>query len=498
MSLVKVKKAALDEVTGAVLERFNLKVHTFNGVDYAFFRRLSGDVFNYALDTSDNLNFVKVYAISQDTMKKAVRQLLYNARTNPGSNQGKYSRSDFLNFIESVYSDYEKILNDILKKSFNDNILVKLRDPNLYTQGIGKVVASSKVLGTRYAISANPFKKDEILELMTDNTLSFTETDYFKSFLSNFLSTDIMPALLKKYVGEFKSYAPQGDWIETVIANNAGFLSGVDKDKLRKFAVGKVKDFLEVLNKKKKYEITDSQPDVEVAANITSERVSFIRAVIRYAVDTGVVPSGDNSLPAESGVAGTEGQTSQDDTQKREDVFEFYRPQINADMHATIVNYFQSTFLGRSGENSDKLYRMFNEAILQIKLAVGPVANRSQNYALEMATDVKSAVEQLTGNKPMREMFTKADFEDKIDIKVTSPDFYKFITDTLIPYEKQNPKDPDNIFTGLNDPVISIDTKGSHLVLIASVASASGIPAEFAKAMASVQNTIQIYNQKYK
>ena len=92
---------------------------------------------------------------------------------------------------------------------------------------------------------------------------------------------------------------------------------------------------------------------------------------------------------------------------------------------------------------------------------------------------------------------SKEDLEDNFKLNVNNSKFLKFLKDSLIPAEQEDPSDKTNIFQGLTGKVVNVDMLGNNVVFISQMSNTDGVPTYILNSRSTLKKSIDIYRTKY-
>lgn len=507
-----VSKYSADEVTLNMLKRFNLSVHTIGGKEYAFYGKRSGDLFNYGLDLKGDFSFIKAYAVEAKVLESKFRDIMYEMRNSPS--QSKINNAIIRDYVLQIYKKYEKEVDKVVKSALNDNLTEALADKDIYYDAISdlnsslgasikEASASSRKAKKKYAV-ANPFENisansEELFALLLSSKEA-SKSNYIVKFVDNFVGTDIVPSLTKDILSRFiaagksNSFSLEEDEINDLIGK---YKSKIDAY-LSNYPV--LQHYLESIKTNAKVSIVDNP----VEGDLNSEAIeveptsrgyaNLYRMIKKFAQPSGdqIQPSGNQS----SGSNKSEDTFSDSSGENSDKPLVFGKKVLSQQLRLALAEYLSDTYVKKSSKNPDDSMNLFDSFVDEVSGMVGVSAQK--NASQKIINNVKQVIDiEVQAAGGISKWISKEDLEGSFKLNINSSKFLKFLKDSLIPAEQEDPSDKTNIFQGLTGKVVNVDMLGNNVVFISQMSNTDGIPTYILNSRSTLKKAIDIYRTKY-
>ena len=519
-----VSKYSADEVTLNMLKRFNLSMHTIGGKEYAFYGKRSGDLFNYGLDLKGDFSFIKAYAVEAKVLESKFRDIMYEMRNSPS--QSKINNAIIRDYVLQIYKKYEKEVDRVVKSALDTNLTEALSDKDIYYEaisdlnsslGVSVKEASSVVTKTRKKYSvANPFENipatsEELFALFLSSG-GISKSNYIIKFVDSFVGMDIVPSLTKDILNRFiaagksDSFSLEENEINDIIGK---YHSKIDAY-LSNYPV--LQHYIESIKANADISIVDNPVESDLDGDAievepTSRGYANLYKIIKkFAQPSGnqiqpsgnqIQPSGNQIQPSgsdkSSDASGNQGDLGGEDSGKP---LVFGKKTLSQQLRLSLAEYLSDTYVKKGGKNSDDNMNLFDSFIGEISDMVG--VNAQTNASQKIINNVKQVIDiEVQSAGGISKWISKEDLEDNFKLNVNNSKFLKFLKDSLIPAEQEDPSDKTNIFQGLTGKVVNVDMLGNNVVFISQMSNTDGVPTYILNSRSTLKKSIDIYRTKY-
>lgn len=526
MEIPAIIKYSADDATVGMLNRFNLKVHTLGGKEYAFYAKRSGDFFNYALDLDRDFSFVKVYAVQSKVLEDKLKDIVYKSRISP--EESRLSVPAIRSFILDFYKKNEKEIKKIIQDALDKNLNETLRDPNIYLQPLEPLVAAgiavnvsskSAKSNTRTAGMHNPFEDVQIQSFEEMFTLisskSVNNSKYLSDFVKNLIGMDVQPSLSGKIFEQFqnllsnKSFKMSDQSIHALWNNFGDTIMKFSKDSnkdshLQRYASARKNNEKISIVDNFEEKLKDQKSQEGSVADSGYVESSLYKLIKKYAQpESGETPSGDSQQNS----GALQKQDSQPATDKRDRSRPVYidRVSVSEQMHTALSAYLTSEYAEvKNVKTPEQAFQLFDNFVKDIGAISGCMSESASPIEMNQSISgvyynslLNAITEKINSSGGISAWIPKQDLEDRFKFEIGNSKFLNFLKNDLIPYEQSNPSDKDNLFKGLTGKVSTVDMMSGHVILVSEMSNFDGVPSYIVNFRSTLMRAIDHYRQKY-